>query len=343
MTEARARTCLIISSLFIGWLCCEATLRLYDMARGRSMNARAFWYWLYEQDPYLGWRGRPGARARTDLDDIHHNSAGFRDDRDLAEVSRLAAGHRLIICVGESSTYGISAGSNDRTYPARLEQELRALSGGDRWRVFNAGMPGYTSHEVMELIHLQLLKLHPEIIMEMNLDNDHDFMGTYLDDVTDYNHLPIRLAQLSKSPVRELLMRSSVYALIASGLRTQLGDDLGGRVDRPPYERVTPRGIKFYRDNLAATALIAARSGVTLMLVDQPIDYTGLSSADVESHETLRGALRELAASEKVPLLEAHARFDWSGLKIHQKVHLSAEGYDRLAKLLAPQILSQAP
>jgi len=340
--ESRAKRLLIVVGLLLGALLCEGAIRVYDAARGRSSHARAFWYWLYEQDAYLGWRGRPNARLVTDLDDIRHNEDGHRDDRSLAGFARLAPGHRLILCVGESSTYGVSAGTNDRTYPASLERALRELTGGDAWHVYNAGMPGYTSHEVLEQLDLQLLRARPEIIVEMNLANDHDFMGRYIDETTDYNHLPIRLAQVSRSPARDLLMRSSLYALLVSRLSLRYGDDLGSRQLDPPYERATARGLKFYQDNLAMTALLARRSGATLMLVDQPIDYTGLPPVEVASYESMREALRQVAAGERLPLLAAQSKLDWTGLRIHQGVHLGANGYERLAKLLAPQILSAA-
>src|SRR5262249_6947663 len=146
----------------------------------------------------LGWRGRPNARAVTDIDDIRHDAEGFRDERDMSVILGRSQDSRLVVCVGESSTYGISAGPTEATYPSALERELRALSGSDRWVVFNAGMPGYSSHEILELVNLRLLKLRPEIIVDMNLANDHDYMTRFIDERIDYDQLPIRLAQLSR-------------------------------------------------------------------------------------------------------------------------------------------------
>ncbi|MBI3447523.1 MAG: SGNH/GDSL hydrolase family protein [Acidobacteria bacterium] len=342
MSEACKRFLLAAGAVLVAALVADIGLRVFDVARGRTVNARAYWYWLYEQDPYLGWRGVPRAHAVTDLDDIRHDDAGFRDARDVAELVHRGDGKQLVVCVGESSTYGISAGSNDATYPAALERELRSAAGDDGWIVLNAGMPGYTSHEVLTLIDLQLLKLHPDIIVEMNLANDHDFMALYLDEATDYDHLPVRLAPLSRSATRDLLMRSSLVAFIASRLRFALGDDLGGLHVGAPHDGPTSRGLKLYRDNLAMTALLARRSGVRLMLVDQPIEYSSLPAPAVASLETVRGALRNAAQEEGVPLLEAHAGFDWRGLSVHQLVHLGRPGYERLAKRLAPQILAAA-
>jgi len=320
---------------------CEIGIRIFDFSRGRSANARAHWYWLYEQDPYMGHRGRAHAHAGTGIDVIQHDAEGFRDDRDMAEIARIKD-KKLVICVGESSTYGIAAGSNRETYPAVLEGELRALSGDERWVVFNAGMPGYTSHEILDLINLRLLKLHPDIIVSMNLANDHDFIARYLDDREDYNFFPLRLAHRSTTLTNEILMRSSLFALVASRLRFVLSDDLGGTVPATHYDHATERGAKLYLDDLAMTELLTSRSGVQLMMVDQPIDYRQHSSTEVASFEAMRAALAGFCRSNRCPLLNAHSVLDWNGLQIHQDVHLGLLGYERLAKLLAPQILHAA-
>ena len=55
-----------------------------------------------------------------------------------------------------------------------LEKELRALSGDARWTVYNAGLPGYTSHEVLELMKLRLLRLQPDVIVFMGLANEYE-------------------------------------------------------------------------------------------------------------------------------------------------------------------------
>jgi hypothetical protein len=56
----------------------------------------------------------------------------------------------------------------------------------------------------------------------------------------------------------------------------------------------------------------------------------------------MRAALAGFCRSNRCPLLKAHSVLDWNGLQIHQDVHLGRLGYERLAKLLAPQILHAA-
>lgn len=317
----------------------EIGVRIFDAARGRSSNARTSWYWMFQQDPFLGYRGRPSARTQNGTDSVIHNADGFRDSRDLSEIARMTQ-RRLVVCVGESSTYGVSAGRNEDTYPARLEAELRAASDDDRWVVFNAGVPGYTSHEILELVKLRLLKLQPEIIVTMNLRNDHEFIARYLDDRQDYNLYPLRLAQLSATPINDLLMRSSLFGLVASRLRYLYQDDLGGRPPPLAGESPTDRGLRLYLDDLAMLELLCSRAGIRLMAVDQPVDTSGYDEDSKRGLEAMRLALRQASAEGATTLLEAQSRLDWTGLTPQDDVHLGALGYRRLAALLAPQILA---
>ena len=135
----------------------------------------------HERDAFLGYRGKPNSRQSMGPDEeIVHSADGFRDRRSLEEIGRMRSRH-LVICIGESSTYGLGAGDTSGTYPAQLEGALRRLSNDNRWVVFNAGMPGYTSHEALVLTNLRLAKLRPTVVIAMNMRNDYVFAGHYLD------------------------------------------------------------------------------------------------------------------------------------------------------------------
>ena len=337
----------------------EAGVRMRDAARGYAPNARAAWYWLFEQDPFLGYRGRPHASTWLDPpgqpllgDRIQHNADGFRDARTFADLRGLKD-RKLVVCVGDADTYGLTAGGTDRTYPAALERVLRRTSGDPSWVVFNAGMPGYTSHEVLELVKLRLLKLRPDAIVSMSLRNDYEQVTLYLDDEADYDSYPLRMAALARQGVTDLLMRSALVGRLAQRWRRRVPDDLGGRHPRTAYGEATPRGLKLFLDNVALTAALCRRSGVQLLYVDQPVHYSACSYGDMQirSVERIRQELRAMAPENGFTVLDAHAGFDWDGVEAHGDLLLGsneslmgAAGYERLAEVLAPQILrSWAP
>lgn len=325
----------------------ELWVRALDAARGYSWNARTAWYWLFEQDPALGYRGRPGASAWIPGDRVEHGPDGFRERRGLAGLP--APGERrLVLCIGDANTYGLTAGSGERSYPAVLERELRALSGDPRWIVINAGVPGYTSHELLELLKLRLLKLNPEVVLAMSLATDFEQVVLYLDDALDYNAYPLRMAPWAATRANDLLLRSALVGRLAQRWRERHPDDLGGRHPLTAYGETTPRGRGWFLDNVDLTAALVARAGARLMWVDQPIHYSTCSYGEtkIASVEALRADLRGVCREHGVPVLEAHAGFDWDGLTLagdlllgSNETLLGALGYERLAKRLAPQIL----
>lgn len=334
----------------------EVGVRALDASRGYSAHARTAWYWLFEQDPFLGYRGRPRASAwiapkglPLNSDRIQHNGDGFRDDRTFDQIRRLKD-KRLVVCVGDGNTYGLTSGGNDHTYPAALERELRGLSGDEGWTVFNAGVPGYTTHEILELIKLRLLKLQPDVIVLMSLPNDFEQVTMYLDQALDYDYYPLRMAPLSTNRVNDFLMRSALLGRLAQRWRDRFADDLGGRYPMTAYGEATERGMKLYFDNVALAAVLCARSKVALMLVDPPMHYSACSygATQIESVERMRKELRRIADETGVPLLAAHTGFDWEGVQVRGDLLLASNesvlgrtGYERLAKLLAPQVLKE--
>lgn len=360
MAENRVRRLLrprvLVPLLLAGLVCLELGVRALDASRGYSTYARSAWYWLFEQDPLLGYRGRPYATASLsagtlpagNADSIQHGPDGFRDERSLLALAR-TPGRRLVVCVGDANTYGLNAGSNDLTYPAALEKELRALSTDDRWHVFNAGMPGYTSHEILELVKLRLLKAKPDVIVFMSLVNDHDWVTLYLDDALDYDFYPIRMASLSRTPLHDFLMRSVVVGRIADRWRARVPDDLGGRYPTTAYGEATQRGLGLYTDNLELLARLCARSGVRLLFVDQPIHYSACSYSDakIASVGRMRAGLRGVAERVGLPVALSQDAMDWDGVDVSGDLLLGSNeavlgrvGYARLAKLLAPHVLA---
>ena len=352
--RVRLRPWMAAAAVALTLLAAEMAVRMRDAARGYAPNARAAWYWLFEQDPFLGYRGRPNASTwfvppgQPLLGDrIQHNADGFRDARTLADLRRLAD-RKLVVCVGDADTYGLTAGGADRTYPAALERELRRISRDPAWVVFNAGLPGYTSHEVLELVKLRLLKLRPDAIVSMSLRNDYEQVTLYLDDDADYDSYPLRMAALSRSGLTDLFMRSALVGRVAERWRRRVPDDLGGRYPRTAYGEATARGLKLYLDNVALTAALCRRSGVSLLYVDQPIHYSACSYGEtqIKSVERMRQELRRLSGEAGFTVLDAHAGFDWEGVEAHGDLLLGsneslmgAAGYERLAGVLAPQVL----
>ena len=120
----------------------------------------------------------------------------------------------------------VATGKGEGELAALLEKELRELSGDDRWIVYNAGLPGYTSHEVLELLKLRLLRLQPEAVVFMGLRNDHEQVTIFLDDL-GFDGLVITDALEMRGVSGTLgVPEAAVLALAAGADALCLGHDL---------------------------------------------------------------------------------------------------------------------
>lgn len=77
-----------------------------------------------------------------------------------------------IVALGSSSTWGTGASSRERTYPARLESELRKAWPGSDVRVINAGVGGQLARHMLARINHDVLKHKPQLVMWQTGVND---------------------------------------------------------------------------------------------------------------------------------------------------------------------------
>jgi lysophospholipase L1-like esterase len=84
----------------------------------------------------------------------------------LHTARRLASGKPLIIvAIGSSSTAGAGATSAASSYPSRLAVELRKLLPGRDIEVFNRGVNGEETANMMARFSLGVFALHPQLVL----------------------------------------------------------------------------------------------------------------------------------------------------------------------------------
>ncbi|MCI0588961.1 MAG: GDSL-type esterase/lipase family protein [Planctomycetes bacterium] len=80
---------------------------------------------------------------------------------------------KVILCVGDSFTYGLGASSIDSaSYPAQLERLLREVD-GPGWGVRNRGWPAQDSRDVLRRIDRDLAEARPDLVYVLVGINDH--------------------------------------------------------------------------------------------------------------------------------------------------------------------------
>ena len=103
--------------------------------------------------------------------------------------SVLAAGAPLhVIAFGSSSTQGIGASAFDRTYPARLEVELRRLFPRSEITVTNRGVAGEDSGRMVARLEEDVIEKRPDLVIWQSGTNSalrDTSVGEFLEDIVE--------------------------------------------------------------------------------------------------------------------------------------------------------------
>ncbi len=335
------KTFIVFLSFFGALTLIEAGIRLADWYRGSDPFARAYWYWGFEQDRFLGYR--PAANIKFRLSSGNYfdtNSAGFRD-REMAIQSPTP--RRLIICMGESNTWGTGSYNLETTWPKYLEKILQ--SHNRDFVVLNAGVTGYTTVENLQLLSLRLLKYQPEAIIYMGFRNDFISYVNTLSELIDFDFYRRPFAPIARSGFTDFWMHSTIVSLFMTRFRNRARlDGRGFALAReintlyPPLinKRVSERGKALLYDNIALMSELAKRHQIQFLWADQVIQ-----SSSQHPIENLRKELNIQVHQLKIPFLEVNSLYDRTKFPMLDDVHLSEQGNQHLAELIAPQLLSR--
>ncbi|MEM6632752.1 MAG: SGNH/GDSL hydrolase family protein [Bacteroidota bacterium] len=120
--------------------------------------------WIFESHPYLGISLKRGAFLKGEELTFRIDSLGFRATTPL-EYQENEASYN-IVCVGGSTTFGVNV-SDYQTWPFLLQDTL-----GKEFRVYNLGVPGYSTLEAMLQLTTIVPELDPDLIIFFQGWND---------------------------------------------------------------------------------------------------------------------------------------------------------------------------
>lgn len=286
-----------------------------------------------------------------------HNSLGFRGKEFTLQKQ---PGVRRVVCLGASTTYGIYV-PPEQAYPSQLEDLLRA--GELNCEVINAGVPGYTSMELLLTLQVRVLPLDPDVVIIYEGRNE-VFPEAFNNYAPDYSHY-LKTGYCDRTTNylnKELFRISHLYMLLA----TYKGDRFGWswRDEHPLYGRIryenqptseelvanlTDRSrTGTYRNNLEAMAGICNAKGIKLLLCTMAFRpeklATGILRYDPAIFEALgeqvdrnNCVVREVASRQGLPVVETAALAAEPDLFVDD-CHCKGPGYARRAKLLYPMV-----
>jgi lysophospholipase L1-like esterase len=341
----------------------EAALRWTNV--GRALFPHAFedpyrksdWgaWRLLTYDPVLYWRGRPFVRlGRTDefLNARGFRGSGFRDEK--------PPGMKRIVCMGDSSTFGIVHHGDLRftyspTYSSELETLLNHGKPVQRVQVVNAGVIGYSTLQGLRLLKHEVRHWQPDVITLRYGVND------YLRSSPTY--LP---ALESRSAIlrwmEDALLDTATFQLLLRLKAPRPVPPATPVTSSPPSEPVRVRvPLADFEYNLQRLVLEGRATGAKVVLLTAPlapaspwitanqealwtmgyVTYEDL----ITEHQRYEDAVRRVAADLDVALLDTSRRFSPNDLERfftgYDLAHPNGDGHIAIAHDLAALIASE--
>ncbi len=342
----------------------EVVLRAYGGSEASSPFQS-----LFEQDPRIGHRPRPGAEATyTTVEFSTHlaiNAQGVRDDEDIGPK---AANERRIVLLGDSLVLSVQVPFAD-TFGEHLEARLNEADPAHSWRVINAGVQGYGPVEAWLFFEHIAAAFEPDIVLPIVFVGNDAAEASAMVDKFEAGRVPaMSVADTAENRLRVFVRRSQVLQLArvrVDQLRARFSAavpelPLASYLDHPPAAILN--GFDVARDAFGRIADRADRAGATTAFVLMPArfqidddDYGRLATIVAEMGGTLR---RDLATErfrdtlaplgrpivDLLPILSAQP--ERSGLFFQRNVHLTPRGHrvvaDALFEFLDTQQLIRA-
>ena len=352
---------LALASLVVGFLLCEALVRLTDLDKrvlGDPFGKEPLLLQYLVPDPYMQWRGRPGMPLLFAPGVPHIRHTEFLNSRGLRAPElprRKRPGVRRVAVLGDSCTFGflsLSKGVFDtpRPYAGLLQDLADRKLGPDRVEVINYGMIGYTTYHGLRALRREALPDDPDVVVIRFGWNDH--LASPAGRSFANPRAPWREALL------DLAYRSRLLGLLLyRGIPMDRREGLPWTVSAHPVPWVTEDD---YAWNLSRMIDLSRAHGAEPILVDAPPAYltkeirgdrnfvaaAGYVSLDqlLAAHERYQAITERVAAEKKVTLIRTADRIGREPIfsSMGDLVHPNQEGHKLIAQRLFLRLFEQS-
>lgn len=273
-------------------------------------------------DPELFWAPRPEFRGEFLGRAVSINRLGLRGPE--IEIPK-RRGRRRVACFGDSITFGYGV-ADDETYAHRLGG-LLARRGVE---VVNAGVTGYTTHQVLRLVERIIPTLDIDVATFLVGWNDASLRP--VDDRTYARR--IRASAALEGVVRHVHLFRAAKALYLRWLMRRAKREW----DTPPTGQRVP--VDHYRENLRAIVRECRSRGTRPVFLELP---RRRRHGEVPSFPSHAAVLAEVSTAMGVPLVdlgELGRRASRSSNELYfiDSLHLSVEGHQLVAERLAQAV-----
>ena len=248
-----------------------------------------------------------------------HNALGFRGENCCGAKE---AGHVRIVAIGGSTTYGLYFTYGKNVWPALLQEKLRRKY-GDRIEVINAGIPNYTTYELIGFTAMILPELAPDVVLIHTGLNDAFTVGYSDEGGADNRFFRHAWSYVPLSDGLRLSMRASylIRLLGASwgSLNTFAPGDMAGAIQNPvPDETEMVKNAemasgKYFRRNLQTLVALCRNMNAVPVLVNEPLNpaneegpnaYYRAVAAAVSRNNLI---MREVAVKSRAESIDVYA------------------------------------
>ncbi len=327
----------------------------FDEAHGDPAAFSAWWSCITARfeaagvsgfyEPYPGHmpphRLRPNGRGRVMDAEISINSRGFRGPELAAPKGKVYR----IVCLGESTTFGITFRKDDKPWPELLQEMIRDhLKPARPVEVVNAGIPAWSLAGNLARLYPEILPLHPDMLVSYHGFNGFGMIDSALPPVVG---LP---PQYPNRPLRWLAELEYRHDLIEFVRQYQPGGRQPPRMRPPlqtPYAECYRRLIAFAQTNHIRLALGNFCMAIGPHSPQKLLDFYNANGSGVLYVRAHVNAIhseivqRLAAQNPGVIFIDTHPELDCVHRKFIDAVHLTQEGRQQLAENIFAAIRPQ--
>jgi len=323
----------------------ELTLRPFTVLQRKST--------IFERDPDLGWRLRPGAEDHWFGTPVTINAKGLRGpELDYAKPP----GAFRVLYLGDSVTFGFGLPDHEQTFPYRTGEALRSEMPAVAVETINAGVDGYSPWQERLFLEREGLRYDPDLVV----------LAFVLNDVTEKLNL-VRFGgssegfQLSNSYASRMERLASHSAIVQTarslGARLRFGEDVreGARrqqrvevrtlVDDPDDPEIR-KAWEMTAENLHGLFSLTREHDVPILLVLVPFRFQLDDPEGSSGPQQKAGAIAseaEVAVLDLLPVLAARMRDRGETPNDYylDADHLTALGNEIVGRALADRIVRE--
>jgi len=337
-SERRKKLLLAGMSVLATLLFAEAALRILGIGAIRRGSP---WFaggnhprFLFQPDPASGYALRPGFRGKEIAFSNEFKVPVAIDPQGVREQTHTAGPRPAVLTLGDSITFGEGVPA-DRTWSAVLERESGV-------RVYNGGVPGYSTCQMEGHARILIPRLHPDLVLvtfSPHWDRDRCatpflYMGGYIVSERYLERLHLIGGNLYLGETRlPGLGAATAWAKHVSYLARLALPPLGDAARRltrkkPVLLRPSPEDYEPTARALASIREQARQAGAGFLAV--------LIESRGRDYEIDRANLERVLKPRGIPLLSLDdAQADWPRLRYPRDQHWNEAGHRVVGTLLA--------